>query len=142
MKIDQRLITISDCLYRVSLKVVVIDNSRLLLVNEAADWFGLPGGGLDYGESIDETLARELQEELAITPHMFQADTGQPLLVTSGAVLKGIPYFNLYYRANLLDASNKLGAELTHRWVTKDEFRDIKLGPTIELARPFLESLL
>lgn len=55
-----------DYLFRLSLKALIVDDQgRVLLVKEAGrDWWDLPGGGLDHGESIAEGLARELAEEV------------------------------------------------------------------------------
>jgi 8-oxo-dGTP pyrophosphatase MutT (NUDIX family) len=142
MKIDGRLAEISDCLYRVSLKVIIIQNARLLLVIEDKAWHGLPGGGLDYGESIEAALERELYEELAIVPGQCVVDTSQPVLVTSGQSVNAIPYCNIYYWATLSDRSLELSAELTSVWVDKTELSTIHFGPTIELARSYLENLL
>lgn len=59
----------TDSLIRVSLKSVIFDEQgRLLVVKETGrDWWDLPGGGLDHGESIKQALARELFEEVALT---------------------------------------------------------------------------
>jgi len=57
----------NDFLFRVSLKAVITNNKgQILVVKEnGRDWWDIPGGGLDYGESIKEALARELFEEVA-----------------------------------------------------------------------------
>lgn len=54
--------------YRVSLKALIYDpQERILLVKESNDaWWGLPGGGLEHGETIAQGLRRELHEELGI----------------------------------------------------------------------------
>ena len=56
-----------DFLFRVSLKAVVLnDKGQVLVVKEKGrNWWDIPGGGLDHGESIKEALARELYEEVA-----------------------------------------------------------------------------
>lgn len=48
----------------------VVDRGRLLVVSKQAapDVFYLPGGKPEAGEEPEETLARELAEELGVTP--------------------------------------------------------------------------
>lgn len=57
-----------DSLFRVSLKAVILnDKGHLLTVKESdRDWWDLPGGGLDHGETLKEALARELKEEVSL----------------------------------------------------------------------------
>lgn len=57
-----------DSLIRVSLKAVILNEAgHVLVVKEhGRDWWDIPGGGLDHGESIKEALARELYEEVAL----------------------------------------------------------------------------
>jgi ADP-ribose pyrophosphatase YjhB (NUDIX family) len=59
MEIDSRLNDIDDCLYRVAARVLVVQNDKVLLVRESDDdWWAMPGGGVDHGESIESTLIR------------------------------------------------------------------------------------
>ena len=54
-----------DYLYRISLKAIIYnEQGQLLVTNEAGRGLHLPGGGMEYGETIEETLKRELHEEL------------------------------------------------------------------------------
>lgn len=59
----------TDYLFRVSLKAVILNEAGEVLVVKEHDrnWWDLPGGGLDHGETIKEALARELREEVALT---------------------------------------------------------------------------
>ena len=72
----------ADYLFRVSLKAVVInDEGGVLIVKETGrDWWDLPGGGLDHGESIEEALIRELHEEVGFSGSLtfIPIDVGEP----------------------------------------------------------------
>jgi 8-oxo-dGTP diphosphatase len=70
----------TDYLFRISLKALIYDNDgRILVTREhGLDWH-LPGGGLDYGETIEEGFKRELFEEVGydgeLTYQIIGADT-------------------------------------------------------------------
>jgi ADP-ribose pyrophosphatase YjhB (NUDIX family) len=59
----------TDYLYRVSLKCLIQDqDSKVLVVKETGrDWWDLPGGGMDHGESLRAAIAREMNEEVTLT---------------------------------------------------------------------------
>lgn len=49
---------------------IIVHDGKLLLVKHSpdADFYALPGGHLDFGEDPKECIAREMVEELGITP--------------------------------------------------------------------------
>ena len=59
-------ITRSDYLYRISLKALIYnDAGQILVVKEInRTYWDLPGGGMDFGETIEFSLKRELYEEV------------------------------------------------------------------------------
>ena len=75
----------TDYLFRISLKAVVInDEGKILIVKETGrDWWDIPGGGLDHGESIKEALIRELHEEVGFTGDLTYEpiDVGEPHVI-------------------------------------------------------------
>jgi ADP-ribose pyrophosphatase YjhB (NUDIX family) len=58
----------TDYLYRISLKCLVRNKKGdVLVVKETGrDWWDLPGGGMDHGEDIKTTIAREMREEVSL----------------------------------------------------------------------------
>jgi 8-oxo-dGTP diphosphatase len=55
---------------RISARAVIVSNDRVLLVryrDRAGDWYVLPGGGQQKGETLQECLVREVAEETGLT---------------------------------------------------------------------------
>ena len=79
-----------DYLYRLTLSVVIRDkDGNVLVVRERGrDYIGLPGGGINHGETIHEGLKRELREEVGL-----HEDFEYKLIAikNSSTVLKRIP---------------------------------------------------
>jgi ADP-ribose pyrophosphatase YjhB (NUDIX family) len=54
-----------------SAKAVILRGNKILLIrniDEYGDWYCLPGGRQQFGETLHETLTRECKEEIGITP--------------------------------------------------------------------------
>ena len=52
---------------RLSIKAVIIENDRLLVLknrDDDGDWYMLPGGGQEHGETVPAALRRECLEEI------------------------------------------------------------------------------
>jgi 8-oxo-dGTP pyrophosphatase MutT (NUDIX family) len=47
---------------------IITDGEGRVLVVDENDSLGLPGGGIDQGEAVDEALRRELDEETGLGP--------------------------------------------------------------------------
>lgn len=46
---------------------IIIKNEKMLLLHRASkDWYELPGGKLEQDEDVEDTVVRELKEELSV----------------------------------------------------------------------------
>ncbi len=114
--------------YRVSVKALVFDaGSRLLVVQEPAGHWELPGGGWEHGETLEQCLARELREELDARLGSVDLSTQR-----AWAGLGGTGHYHrlkLTVRATLVSPTVRAGNEIrAARWVTPDEFRGLRIA--------------
>lgn len=132
-KIDPRLNDIDDCLYRVAVRVVIAQNNRVLLVKEADDdWWALPGGGVDHGETIESTLVREVEEELGVPAKDISSDF-KIVHYNVGNVVNAVPRMNLFFKTTVPEASlNKTDHVAAWEWFTKDKFLTADMHPSYD----------
>ncbi len=57
----------SKAQFRIGVFGVIIENGKVLLGRRRdIDWWNLPGGGMELGETVDEALRREVLEETGL----------------------------------------------------------------------------
>lgn len=127
MTIDPRLPEIKDCLYRVAVKAVIVHEQKILLVMDDRDTeFSFPGGGIDYGETAEQALYRELHEEAGIKSS--DIESLELLCVVAGHQKNGIPRTNIFYfvKSDIsnIETTNEVSS---YRWFTLDELKNEKL---------------
>lgn len=114
-------------LERQAVRAVIIDGDHLLLLyTRRYDDYSFPGGGLDAGESHEQGLAREVQEEtgamqLYIGNYLGYGDEFRPSPSPSHDVLFMRSHFYLCRAARALGAATPESYELSNgmvpRWV-------------------------
>lgn len=114
--------------YRVSLKALIFDEQRRLLVfqDKAGDW-EIPGGGFEHGESVQACIARELYEEMRIIPE----EIGKIRFMYTGKHKKNYHKLCLAVPVSIrpgdfVPTDDDLVAA---RYVTRDEFLQLPFGP-------------
>jgi 8-oxo-dGTP pyrophosphatase MutT (NUDIX family) len=130
MQIDPRLTEIDNALYRIATRVLVVKDNKVLLVREKDDdWWSFPGGGIDYGETIQEALIREVVEELGVTAeHIVVGDASA--FISIGAVANGIPRCNIFYHATVPEEEIKPTDDVyEQKWFSPDDFSNLHMGP-------------
>lgn len=131
MQIDTRLNDIDDCLYRVATKAIIVHDDKVLLVKEIPDtWWDFPGGGIDHGETVEDGLVRELQEEIGVDPGHITTNF-EIAYHTIGAVVNNIPRLNIYFMVDVLPESIKKTDHVSvWQWFTRDEFMKLSMSPS------------
>lgn len=58
---------------RVAVSALLFDEDRVLLAHRRdIDWWNLPGGGMELGETVEEALKREVREETGLEVELEQ----------------------------------------------------------------------
>jgi 8-oxo-dGTP diphosphatase len=131
MQIDPQLNEIDDCLYRVAIRTLIVQNDKVLLVQEVPEmWWAFPGGGVDHEETIESALIREIEEELGIPANKVSSDF-QIVYYDIGSVVNDIPRMNLFFIASVpreLLKQTEHVAKLS--WFNEGEFLKLNLNPS------------
>jgi 8-oxo-dGTP pyrophosphatase MutT (NUDIX family) len=131
MDIDSRLNDIDDCLYRVAIRVLIVQNDKVLLVQEVSEqWWAFPGGGVNHGETVRSSLTREVEEELGVPAQEVSSDY-QIAYYNIGSVVNAVPRMNLFFKATVPEKLLKNTEHVAKwAWFTKDEFLKLELHPS------------
>lgn len=95
---------------RIRVAAIIVEDGRILLVRHEKDgqsYWMLPGGGVDYGETLAEALRRELREELNI-----EAAIG-PLMLANDSIPEDRHrhIVNLYFAARITGGELRTGGD-------------------------------
>ncbi|HSX07107.1 MAG TPA: NUDIX hydrolase [Candidatus Saccharimonadia bacterium] len=136
MQVDPRLEQIDDSLYRVAVRALIVSSNKMLAVKEfdGGDWWAIPGGGVDYGESLKECLLREIREEIGVASSSVSSDF-QILHYTIGKIVNGIPRMNVFFKVSVPEEEIvKTDQVEAWGWFTKGEFMDLGMNPSYDKA--------
>ncbi|MDA3901236.1 MAG: NUDIX domain-containing protein [Spirochaetes bacterium] len=119
---------------RIRVAGLLIENGSLLMVchkkNNRSYWL-LPGGGVEYGETLQEALAREFEEELGIIVEpkdlLFSIDSIAP----SGKR----HIVNLVFSCSYLSGTYRLGSDkrlFDFKFLSLAELSDVTIYPSFK----------
>jgi 8-oxo-dGTP diphosphatase len=59
--------------FRIAVSALIFEGERILLaLRRDIEWWNLPGGGMEIGETVDEALCREVSEETGLVVEVGQ----------------------------------------------------------------------
>lgn len=114
---------------------IVIQNKKLLLTQKKSGPYrglwGLPGGAIEFGETPEETLKREIKEEAALKASQLELLT---VLTNHSKYLKDgreyqIHHIGIIYRVNSISLIPELIAEEEKVWLSISEIVPQDLTP-------------
>ncbi len=116
-----KVLELPSTYYRATAKALIKDDqNRLLVVRNEHGHDELPGGGIEFGESFDACLVREVQEELGVSVR----ERGRIVCVYMGSNHDtGVPTIRIAASVTL-DSHNFVLSDgmVDYRFVTREEF--------------------
>jgi len=133
MKINSKLSDIDKCLYRVSVKALITNKSKILLVKEWDDeWWSFPGGGIEHGESIQDALYREIEEELGIARADIKSNI-EIIHTGIGVIVEKLPMVNLFVKVDVpVDDIRSTPEIIDYKWFDYHELESLSIVPTTQ----------
>ncbi|MFF7634249.1 NUDIX hydrolase [Kitasatospora sp. NPDC008050] len=117
--------------------VVVDDSGRLLLIHKTDnDLWALPGGGHDIGESVSDTVIREVREETGIDVEVLAVtglytDPAHVMAYDDGEVRQ---QFSICFRARPVGGALRTSEESKEvRWVDSADLDTLTIHPSMRL---------
>ncbi|MEW5539104.1 NUDIX domain-containing protein [Streptomyces cyaneofuscatus] len=117
--------------------VVCDDAGRLLIIHKTDnDLWALPGGGHDIGESVGDTVVREVEEETGITVEIdsivgLYTNPEHVLAYDDGEVRQ---QFSICFRAHPAGGSLRTSSESKEvRWIDPADLDSLNIHPSMRL---------
>jgi 8-oxo-dGTP pyrophosphatase MutT (NUDIX family) len=111
--------------FPVSVKSILIDDQRVLLIKNERDEWDLPGGKIEKNDNVIETLIREVKEELNITIDNYTILLAKKYLFRKQEII-----VITYYSKITKDDPIKLSFEnIEYQFFSYNKLNELKLTP-------------
>lgn len=117
--------------------IVQDDHGRVLMIHKTDNHkWALPGGGHEIGESIADTVVREVKEETGYDVEVetitgTYTDPGHVMAYDDGEVRQ---QFSIAFRARLLGGEARTSSESDRvQWIYPDQLDGLELHPSMRL---------
>lgn len=135
-------VPVDDLIWRPSAYGIVIQANQILLTKQHGK-FHLPGGGIELGESPEEAVVREIEEETGLVvghPQLADAISGFFTWIPKNAVPLHYQTILLFYECEVIEGELSITG-FTEReevvgempeWISLNELDGIAAGSTID----------
>jgi ADP-ribose pyrophosphatase YjhB (NUDIX family) len=110
---------------------------RVLMIRRTdSGKYAIPGGGQEFGETISQTVVREVKEETGIDVEVTDligvyTDPGHVIAYTDGEVRQE---FSICFRARPIGGELRTSSESSEvEWVAREDLAGLDIHPTIRL---------
>lgn len=125
---------VGERVFRIATKAVIVNEGRFLILERSTETRGeygyweLPGGGLEFGESPEEAIIREVNEEMNI---MIEVE--KTLCTWSRTHQDDTQVIGITFQCRIKGGDIELSHEhLDYRWILPEEAEQYKLFPELK----------
>ncbi len=112
----------AEKLFNVGIKAIILNDNKVLILKNTKDRWEVPGGRIDKTESIEQTLKRELFEELPNIKNVYIHEVLNAFRLDKD-IKENVSLVLVFYRVTAeFDGEPKLSHEhYEYKWAEKDE---------------------
>jgi 8-oxo-dGTP diphosphatase len=115
---------------RIEATAFILKNNKLLILKRSENkkvlpgYYEMPGGGIEFGESPEEAIKREIKEETGLETKILNP------YCTFSDVINNKQYIDIQFYAKIIGEDDvKLSDEHTeYKWISRDEINNYKFS--------------
>ena len=128
---NQYTVPVDELNIRVGVYAVIIEDNKILLTRQW-DGYSLIGGGVEKGETIEESIVREVKEETGLTIMPDKIIHQATTFFKRNAEAQASQLYGQINNDNITD-SEKTYTNGTPEWVDLDKIEDINFRHSVSL---------